>query len=699
MGRAKLMTDLTFRLAADTAQLKKGLASARKQMGTFQKTTQRLGGVLAGAFAGQALISGIGRAIKSIAALEKVIKRTSLIAGGGEKAFADLAKQLGSSTVFTAQEAGEAMTFLAQAGFSVNEILDATPGVLDLAAAAQLDLAQAADITSNVLSGFGLAASEVNRVNDILVTTTNSANLNVEQLGESFKLVAPIAKSAGISINKAAGFIGVLGDAGLQGTIAGTQLKGAIAQLINPTAKGAAVMKRLGVEVSKTEDGGLDLSKTLGDLKRAGLTTKDAFQLFGKIAASGALVMANATEKADELAIATEKIGVASDQAREQMNTLSGDLAKLTSVWDGLILKGGALNGIFRGSVQLLTDLLNGYVGVNGQIRKQIDLAVEEAKKLNKVSDAKQKTINTQNLVKAGLNQTGEALEKYLIAIEKVNGGEEAAKIIKEKLLKAQQDEINKLGELEEAQKKSAEANAERTAWRMKLFTNLIKGNMARFDSFKEINEEEEQILRDRDQEARDRAAAEAAELARLKELQAQKSLETISWNDLVSNSFQGMTNVITNSLNSTENIFQAFGKFFGDMIKGMLIKVAAMTVAALILVAALSSIPGLGAGLGGNFERVTKAATFGKKLVAGFNTLGGFANGGVSSGGLAMVGERGAEVVAMPTGSRVLSHPDTMKAVGGGGSIVVIPDVRIKGEDIWLSFTEADRKLGNTRG
>ena len=694
MGRAKLMTDLTFRLAADTAQLKKGLASARKQMGTFQKTTQKLGGMLAGAFAGQALISGIGRAIKSIAELEKVIKRTSLIAGGGEEAFADLAKQLGSSTVFTAQEAGEAMTFLAQAGFSVNQILDATPGVLDLAAAAQLDLAQAADITSNVLSGFGLAASEVNRVNDILVTTTNSANLNVEMLGESFKLVAPIAKSAGISINKAAGFIGVLGDAGLQGSMAGTQLKGVIAQLINPTAKGAAVMKRLGVEVTKTEEGGLDLSATLKDLKSAGLSTKDAFQLFGKIAATGALVMADATEKADELAIATGKVGVASDQAAKQLDTLSGDVDLLTSAWDGLIQKGSVLNGVFRFSVQAVTDLLNGYVGVNGQVRKALDFADKEIEKAKKSNEAKQKTIDIQNLVKGGLRQSGEALKNYLVAIENVNGGEEAALIIKEKLQNARTQEIQSLIEAEATQKASAEANADRTAWRMKLFTNLIQGNMARFDSFKAVDEEETEQIRGTLEERQAIYAEDEAK--RIEALQAQKA-RVLAVSSAVQSAFASMSNNIISSFGEATNGFEGF-------IKG-LAETAIKLIAMMLSTSLANSIAGAtasGAATGPAAVFTTPAfiATAVAGVLGAFASIPKFANGGMTQGGLAMVGERGAEMVNLPSGSRVMSHPDTMKAIGGGGgSMVVIPDVRIKGEDIWLSFTEANRKLGNTRG
>jgi len=350
--------EIRVRITADNKDLGRKIKDSEKKLQGFGKTAKKAGQLLAGAFAGTVILNGIKNAIKSIAQLESSIRRVSLIAGGGEEKFAKLAKTLGGSTVFTANQAAEAMGFLAQAGFSTNQILTATPGILDLAAAAQLDLGRAADIASNILSGFGLSASEVNRVNDILVTTTNSANLSVEQMGEAMKVVAPIAKSAGISINTVAGFMGVLGDAGIQGSLAGTQLKGVLSSLIKPSTEAAKVFEKLGVEIINNEDGSLNLSATLTALKNAGLSTADAFTIFGERAAAGALVMANATEKADALAEATKEIGIASLQAKRQLDTLSGDMALFSSAIDGTVQKGSSLIGFFRDVTQGATNFV-----------------------------------------------------------------------------------------------------------------------------------------------------------------------------------------------------------------------------------------------------------------------------------------------------------------------------------------------------
>ncbi|KKM73938.1 hypothetical protein LCGC14_1405330, partial [marine sediment metagenome] len=134
------------------------------------------------------------------------------------------AKQLGITTQFSASEAADGMGFLAQAGFDAEQILAAMPGVLELAAAGELDLARAADIASNVLTQFGIDALDIGRVNDILAATASSANTNIEQLAEATKFVGTTAAQSNIPLETIAGAIGVMANAGLQGGIAGTSL-------------------------------------------------------------------------------------------------------------------------------------------------------------------------------------------------------------------------------------------------------------------------------------------------------------------------------------------------------------------------------------------------------------------------------------------------------------------------------------------
>ncbi len=655
--------DIRIRITADNKGLTKGIKDSQKKLQGLGKTAKKAGSLLAGALAGAAIINGIKNAILKIAKLESSIRRVSLIAGGGEEAFAKLARTLGSSTVFTANEAAEAMGFLAQAGFSTNQILTATPGILDLAAAAQLDLGRAADIASNILSGFGLAASEVNRVNDILVTTTNSANLSVEQMGESMKVVAPIAKSAGISINQVAGFMGVLGDAGIQGSLAGTQLKGAISSLLKPSNDAISVFKKLGVEIIKNEEGNLDLSATLRALKDAGLSTADAFTIFGERAAAGALVMADAADKADTLAIATKKIGVASKQAREQLDTLKGDISKLESAYDGLILEGDALSDVFRGIAQEATFAL-------GQIRELITGVREEERETEKLNDAiadeldikkKKKKIDEQLLLLGDL--TTDSQKAFRKALIESGAGVEALKIKEEQLNKSRLEVIIKIREALAAEAEAYENNIKLMAKRQAL-TIALHGSSLTLTEL--IRDGTEAI------QMQNLASGGAVEVqntlteAQKAELRALTSGIEIKGIDTKTTDKQTKAhNLVANAAGEAAVQAAVLAAANREGAKAIVQASLAAALAAAIKSAFIGSpnpILGLALAVAG---------------VAGINALfaaiPNFAAGTPNfSGGMALVGERGPEVVNLPGGSSVTPHLLSRGSMGGSVSIVV---------------------------
>src|SRR5690554_5531991 len=169
-------------------------------------------------------------------------------------------RELGATSMFSARQAADAQNFLAMAGFQVNEILSATPGVLRLATAANIELAQAADIASNVLGGFRLNVEELDRVLDVLAATTTGSNTNISQLGQALSFAAPLAASAGIEIEEAAAAIGVLSDAGLQASRAGTGLVGVIRQLSNVTTQGQDALATYGLTVADVDVSTLGLA-------------------------------------------------------------------------------------------------------------------------------------------------------------------------------------------------------------------------------------------------------------------------------------------------------------------------------------------------------------------------------------------------------------------------------------------------------
>jgi len=191
-------------------------------------------------------------AVRQIANFETELNKLQAVSGSTASQMAaleDQARSLGATTTFAANEAAQAQVFLAQAGFKSNEVLKATPGILKLAIAGNLDLARAADIASNVLGGMALQVDDLNRVNDVLAKTAASSNTNIEQLGQALSFAAPFAVSAGISIEQVAAAVGVLSNNGLQATRAGTGVVGVIRQLSRVTPQAEEVLSKYGLTV------------------------------------------------------------------------------------------------------------------------------------------------------------------------------------------------------------------------------------------------------------------------------------------------------------------------------------------------------------------------------------------------------------------------------------------------------------------
>src|SRR5690554_5207658 len=147
------------------------------------------------------------------------------------------ARELGATTRFSASEAAAGIQFLARAGFEVDDILASIEGTLQLAQAGAMGLAEAADIASNVLTGFRLNAAETSRVVDVLALASNSSNTNVSQLGQAMSMVAPVAAGLGVSVEEASAAIGALSDAGIQSSRAGTGLRRVLSSLESPSSK------------------------------------------------------------------------------------------------------------------------------------------------------------------------------------------------------------------------------------------------------------------------------------------------------------------------------------------------------------------------------------------------------------------------------------------------------------------------------
>ena len=265
------------------------------------------GGLISSAAMGYSLYKPLKEAADFEAAMARVnaVAFTGLGKSKEQKAFdaeefkklQEQARQLGRETQYTASQAANTQEVLARAGFKSNEIISAMPGLLSMAAAEGMDLSQAADIAASSLRGFKLNADQMNRVADVLAQTSAASNTSIAGLGESMKMVAPVAASLGVSIEQTAAMLGVMANNGIKGTESGTALRNAFLRLSQEPKAVAKALSKMGI-ASRTAQGNmrelpdimLALSKKMKDMGEAD-RLKNLADIFGVRAASGMLAV------------------------------------------------------------------------------------------------------------------------------------------------------------------------------------------------------------------------------------------------------------------------------------------------------------------------------------------------------------------------------------------------------------------------
>ncbi|QIZ02636.1 tail length tape-measure protein [Aeromonas phage AhyVDH1] len=272
------------------------------------------------------------------------------------------ARQEAAVSSFGAVEAGQAQAYLAAAGFKVDQIEKSLKGVLNLASATETGLAETADISSNILSGFGFAADQMGRVGDVLTATTSGHNVNLQMLGESMKYVAPIAKQTNQSIESISAMVGLLGDVGIQGSMAGTALKGAMLRLSGPTRDAQKAFDQLNVSTKDANGNVRALPEILSELqnKMAGMGSGDKLALLKRMfgeepAAAIATLLDKAGATIDEK---TKRLmnsaGAADRAAAARLDNLWGDVENFkSSLEETQIQFGGILDKAMRGLVRI----------------------------------------------------------------------------------------------------------------------------------------------------------------------------------------------------------------------------------------------------------------------------------------------------------------------------------------------------------
>ena len=324
------------------------LNKALKDVDTSLHSIALAAGVL-GTALGAPFVLGTSKA----ADFEQAMSTVLAVSGATSEEFENMtavAKELGATTRYTATEAADGFKFLSMAGLKAADAMEALPSVLQLAQAGAMDLGEAADITTNILTGYGMAASDLAHVNDVLVTGFTNSNSTLQELGTAFTYVGPIAKGVGAEFETLVGTLGALHNAGLKGSLAGTTLRGTLDALYNPTQREAKLMKELGnrigdagLQIKDSEGNFVGFTRIIEQLEAAGLTAEEALRLFGQRAGPGMVaLMQQGSESLDEFSDKLHDVdGAASRIAKTMDDNLKGILKLLTSALDGLLVSIG----------------------------------------------------------------------------------------------------------------------------------------------------------------------------------------------------------------------------------------------------------------------------------------------------------------------------------------------------------------------
>lgn len=352
------------------------LATARANYNKQRQFAQNLAstGTVTAAAGGGALYSGarmLAPGVEFAASMSRVQAISRLEKDDEQfKGLRNQARGLGGSTRFTAVEASDAQGYLGMAGFDPKSIKAAMPGMLDLAAAGGADLAQTADIASNIMSGLGMQADQMGKLGDVLVGTFTRSNTNLQMLGETMKYAAPMAKTYGVELEVAAAMAGKLGDAGLQGSMGGTSLSTIMNRLAAPPTAARKALEELQIQTADAH-GNLrplpdilkeiyDKTQAMGSAKKGGLFKVIA----GEEAVKGMAQLvdqAGIGELQKLIATLRETQGEAKKTADIMSDNLKGDLTALSSAWAdfGIELE-DQQDGPLRELVQSVTSVVRG---------------------------------------------------------------------------------------------------------------------------------------------------------------------------------------------------------------------------------------------------------------------------------------------------------------------------------------------------
>ena len=360
------------------------------------------------------VIGGVGvAAVKTAADFDSAMSQVAAVSGATGKDFDNLrnkAREMGAKTKFSATEAAEAMNYMAMAGWKTEDMLDGIEGVMNLAAASGEDLATTSDIVTDALTAFGLSAKDSGHFADILAAASSNANTNVSMMGETFKYCAPIAGALGFSAEDTAEAIGLMANAGIKSSQAGTALRTIMNNLAGDVKISGKSIGDVTIATTNADGSMRNLSDILADCRSAfgNLTESEKAQaaesLVGKNAMSGFLALMNAGQgDIDKLSSAIDNCdGSAEKMAMTMQDNLAGQLTILKSQLQELAISFG---DILMPAIRSIVSKLQGFVD-----------------KLNGMDEGTKRTIVTIALLVASIGPLlviiGTAISKIGVAMQ-----------------------------------------------------------------------------------------------------------------------------------------------------------------------------------------------------------------------------------------------------------------------------------------
>ena len=370
MAARSVLGEAVLRIVADVRGLRAGLKTGLKELENFSGQVKKLSDSLnsVAVEAGKvslALGALFAPAIKTAMEFQQTMSTVQAVtldsmrdiarAGGPAvqeqfQALIDKARELGAETTFSARQVADAMKFMGQAGLSADQVLRGVADTLLIARAGMLDLGQAADIATDVMSAFGLAAEDIGRIGDNLAQAARISNTNVEQMGEAFKFAAPLAGAFGQNIEDISAAFALLAQQGLRGSIAGT----GVARILSSLAKGGEkfdeVLNKYGLTIQEVSPYTNSFTTIIQRLAAAGLTAGDAMDLFGERAGRTAVALLN---QAKNLGSFTNQMdsskGAAAEMAEVMADNMAGALVSVKSRLEALQI---TFVNMFGGAIQ-----------------------------------------------------------------------------------------------------------------------------------------------------------------------------------------------------------------------------------------------------------------------------------------------------------------------------------------------------------